>query len=115
MDGPTRQVASLVRAVAIAALPATEQEAWLASIGLDWPNVDEIAMEVGEGALRAPQFVEEGWLPSEVLEPLERLDAALENMSGEENSHLWTVEALRAAPEWMECRRLALRVLLCVT
>lgn len=74
MDGPSRRAASLVRAVAIAALPATEQEACLAPIGLDWPNGDEIAVEVGDCALLAPRFVEEGWFPSEVLEPLERLD-----------------------------------------
>jgi hypothetical protein len=114
MDGPTRLVASLMRAVAIAAFPAAAQEAWLWSIGLDWPNVDELAMEVGEGTLLAPQFVDEGWLPAETLEPLRVLDAALEKMSGEDNAHLWTLEALRTAPEWAECRKLALCVLLSV-
>lgn len=115
MDGPTpRMLASLMRAVAIAALPPDEQEDWLDSLGLGWPNVDEIAMEIGDGALLAPQFVEAGWLPSQALEPLLSLDSLLDGMSGEANDDLWTVEALRNAPEWAECRQKALRVLLSV-
>ena len=103
-----------MRAVAIAALPAAEQEEWLNSLGLGWPNIDEIAMETDEGALLAPQFVEEGWFPVQALGPLMDLDSLLAGMSGEENGDLWTVEALRTAPEWAECRQQALRVLLSV-
>jgi hypothetical protein len=107
-------LASLVRAVAIAALPAAEQEEWLNSLGLGWPNVDEIAMEIRDGALLAPQFVEEGWFPVQALGPLLDLDSLLDVMSGEVNGDLWTIEALRTAPEWAECRQQALRVLLLV-
>jgi hypothetical protein len=115
MDGPTpRLLASLMRAVAIAALPAAEQEVWLRLIGLDWSNVDEIAMEIGDGTLLAPQFVAAGWFPASALEPLRVLDASLTRMSGEANAHLWTLEALRTASEWTECRQQALRVLLSV-
>jgi hypothetical protein len=71
MEGPTpRSLASLMRAVAVAALPAPAQEAWLGSIGVDWVNVDEIALEVNDGVVLAPQFVAAGWLPAEALAPL---------------------------------------------
>jgi hypothetical protein len=107
-------LASLMRAVAIAALPADEQVDWLNSLGLGWLNVDEIAMEIGDGALLAAHFVEAGWLPAQALEPLLNLDSLLDGMSGEAKDDLWTVEALRNAPEWAECRQQALRVLLSV-
>jgi hypothetical protein len=38
-------------------------------------------------------------------------DRHLEEMSGEANAHLWTPEALRTSPEWIEVRRLAARLL----
>ena len=71
-------------------------------------------MEIGDGALLAPQFVEAGWLPAHALEPLLTLDSLLARMSGVANAALWTVDALGTATEWAECRQQALRVLLSV-
>lgn len=39
------------------------------------------------------------------------VDAALSDMNGAEHAHLWTVEALRDAPEWARVRELAARAL----
>ena len=89
MDGPTpRALANFVRAVAILALPAPDQVAWVESLGVG-PVVDELALELGDGALLAAQFVEAGWLGAEVLQPLQILEALLDSMSGPENAPLW--------------------------
>lgn len=93
-------MAWLMRAVAMVALPAASQERWLTSLGLGWQPVDELGLEVGEGRLNISYFIDEGWLPGAVLGPLLALDAHLGSMSGLDNAHLWTVPALRDAPEW---------------
>jgi len=47
MDGPTpRSLANLLRSVAILALPASDQTAWVESLGVG-PVVDELALELG--------------------------------------------------------------------
>ena len=82
------QPASLRRliAVAILALPASDQTAWVESLGVG-PVVDALALELGDGARLADQFVAKGWLGSEALPPLQALDALLEDMSGPNNAH----------------------------
>lgn len=111
MDGPTpRSLANLVRAVAVLALPAADQVTWVESLGVG-PVVDELALELGDGALLAPQFVEAGWLGTDVLEPLRALDALLADMSGPANAPLWDVSALGSSPRWAEVREQAKQVL----
>ena len=45
------------------------------------------------------------------LEALRTLDACLDRMSGHDNAHLWTDDAVRQHPAWSEVRRLAKRAL----
>ena len=52
------------------ALPASDQTAWVESLGVG-PVVDELALELGDGARLADQFVAKGWLGSEALPPLQ--------------------------------------------
>ncbi|MEQ4210159.1 hypothetical protein [Actinopolymorpha sp. B9G3] len=111
MDGPTpRSLANLIRAVAVLALPATDQVFWIDSLGVGHA-VDELALELGDGALLARQFVDAGWLGAEVLPPLRALDALMEGMSGPENAPLWDISSLNSSPRWAAARREALEVL----
>jgi hypothetical protein len=111
MDGPSpRSLANLVRSVAILALPAADQAAWVETLGVG-PVVDELALELGDGALLARQFVDAGWLGGEVLLPLEALDALLEDMSGADNAPLWDVSSLGSSPRWAAAREQAKQVL----
>ena len=111
MDGPTpRMLANFVRAVAVLSLPAADQVAWIDSLGMG-PAVDELALELGDGALLAPQFVEAGWLGADVLPPLQALDGLLSDMSGPENAELWDVSSLESSPLWAAARAQANEVL----
>lgn len=111
MDGPTpRMLANLVRAVAILALPAADQAAWVESLGVG-PVVDELALELGDGALLAPQFLEAGWLGADVIPPLHALNALLKDMSGPNNASLWDVSSLDSSPRWADAREQAKKVL----
>lgn len=85
-----------------------------APLALGWQPVDELGLEVGEGLQNISYFIDEGWLPGAVLGPLLALDAHLEAMSGVDNAHLWTVPALRDAPEWAQARQFAVDVLFAV-
>ena len=109
-----RSLANLMRAVAILALPASDQVAWVDSLGIGGSNVDELALELGDGFLLVPQFVERSWLPAEAVEPLRALDSHLASFSGAANSELWEASALETAPAWSEARRLAKAALITV-
>lgn len=75
------------------------------------PVVDELALELGDGALLAPQFVEAGWLGADVIPPLLALGALLSDMSGPKNAPLWDVSSLDSSPRWAEVREQAKKVL----
>lgn len=111
MDAPhPKQLATFVRATAVLALSAAQQEAWLASLDIQVP-VDELALEFEDGHLLLPQWTAAGWLPPEAVPAFAAVDAALDAMSGSENAHLWTTEALHRAREWERVRELAAVVL----
>ena len=110
MTGPgVKALTSFLRAVAILALPADGQIAWLHS--LDLPGqphyVDELALEFDDGYLLLPQFVTKGWLAQQATEPLAALDVLLSDMSGSEHAELWTLDALATSPLWIEVRHQA--------
>jgi hypothetical protein len=111
VDAPhPKQLATFVRATAVLALTATQQEAWLASLNIQVP-VDELALEFEDGHLLLPQWVEAGWLPPEAVPAFFAVDSALTDMSGTQHADLWTVAALYDAPEWARVRELAGAVL----
>ena len=72
---------------------------------------DELALSFEDGHLLLPQRVSAGWLAVEAIQHFAAVHAALSDMSGAERAHLWTVEALRDAPEWARARQLAARAL----
>lgn len=70
MEGPTPgMLASLIRAIAMLALPAPHQIAWLEALGVGG-SADELALEFHDGYLLVPQFVERQWLQAAVVGPL---------------------------------------------
>ena len=112
VDAPhPKQLATFVRATAVLALAAAQQETWLASLDIQVP-VDELALEFEDGHLLLPQWVDVGWLPADAVPAWNALDAALTAMSGAANGELWTLTALHQAPEWARIRELAVAVLL---
>lgn len=103
-----------LRAIAVLALPAKSQIAWLQSLGLPGEPrfADELALEFDDGYRLLPQFVRNDWLASQVIEPLAGLDTLLEAMSASGNADLWTVEALASSPQWEEARCKARSILM---
>jgi DNA-binding MarR family transcriptional regulator len=71
------------------------------------PLADELALELADVSILVPQLVEQGLLTQEQSEAIRRLDEFLTRMSGEENAHLWTEEALVRDEAWVTVRELA--------
>ena len=103
-------IGRFVRAVAVLALPAEGQLAYLASIGVP-DGVDELALEFDDGRLLARQFEELGWTSDVFRARVDPLNVLLDEMSGEDRAELWTASALRAASEWDRVRLLAMDLL----
>jgi hypothetical protein len=103
-------VARLIRAVAVLALPAAGQMDYLRSVGLP-EGVDELALELHDGALLVPQFLAQGWLPQAAAEAIADLDRYLGAMSGSDRASEWTTLALQDAKQWENVRQLARQVL----
>jgi hypothetical protein len=103
-------IACLIRAVAVLALPAANQTDYLRSIGLP-EGVDELALELHDGALLVPQFLARGWLPPAAAEAIADLDRYLGAMSGSERASEWTASALQDGKQWENVRQLARQVL----
>jgi hypothetical protein len=95
-------VAAFVRSVAVLALEANAQIAWLAKQAL--PQVDELALEFDDGFRLLPTFIERGWLNATAMPVLAEIDQRLSSMSGAHNVGLWQVEALSSRTEWDHVR-----------
>ncbi|WP_189213742.1 hypothetical protein [Actinokineospora fastidiosa] len=104
-----RTLVAFLRAVAILALDAPHQRAWLASLGLpgELAVADELALEFDDGYLLLPAFISNGWLPANAREQFGPIDAALAAMSGNDHQDVWAVEALSTDQRWEEVRALA--------
>jgi hypothetical protein len=104
--------ARFVRSVAVLALPATGQVAWLGSLGVDVGDcADELALEFDDGFVMLAQFLAVELISEAVACFVLRLDDALSAMSGPANSDLWTLAALETDPRWQQVRQLAQEVL----
>lgn len=101
-----------MRAIGVLATAAEQQAAWLDSLGpvASW-NVGELGMEFDDGYLLMGQWVEAGWVPRESVPSINALNQALDEMSGEGNTALWTREALVQHEAWRTVRTLAMAVL----
>ncbi|MFI5491911.1 hypothetical protein [Actinoplanes sp. NPDC051859] len=110
MEGPDPgSVVSFVQSVAVLALPAEAQVAWLTASRS--PYADELALQFDDGFRLLPVFVERGWLRDTAVPALARLDEHLDAMSCQAHADLWTVEALNRV-EWERTRSLALSALI---
>ncbi|MFI6425150.1 hypothetical protein [Promicromonospora sp. NPDC050880] len=106
------ELAKLVRAVAVLALPADGQIAWLSSLGMGEPGfADELAMELEDGALLAGQFVRAGWIEPEVGSAVAALDSFLAVKSRADTKDFWSLNSLRHDREWDRIRSMAADVL----
>lgn len=115
------QVASLVaflRSVAMLAMAAPEQVAWLNTLGLpgEAAIADELALEFNDGYLLIDTFISRGWLTANAKALFEPIDAALAAMSDPDKEataegDVWVVGALGEDPRWEEVRLLARRAL----
>lgn len=106
------ELARLVRAVAILALPAEGQIAWLSSLGMGEPGFsDELALELENGVLLVDQYVRAGWLRPEARSALSELDSFLTAKSTPGSEGFWSLDSLRSDGEWGRVRAMAFEVL----
>jgi hypothetical protein len=100
----------LVESAMLLSASAEEQLQTLADMGIP-EVVDELVLNFDDDVIVVDSMVKEGELDFEAKTAAAALNRHLEEMSGEANAHLWTPEALRTSPEWIEVRRLAARLL----
>ncbi|MBM9504366.1 hypothetical protein ITX44_07415 [Streptomyces sp. KK5PA1] len=72
---------------------------------------DEIALDFDHAYRMAEALAGEGQLDPGVLPDLREIEALLSGMSGAQNSHRWTTDALSVDEGWSRARQLARRVL----
>ena len=92
------------------AAPASDQLKYLKTL-LSYPSTDELALDLYELVLLADQRVQERVITSAERNAIKSVSEKLNVMSGRDNAHLWTPEALLKAEEWQEVRDLAARCL----
>ena len=80
-----------------------KQVEYLRNLGL-LPLVDELALEFDDVVGLVPQYVNEGRLSNVQADSIYRLDDLLNTMSGKDNAHLWTEEALVNNELWNTVR-----------
>jgi hypothetical protein len=98
----------LEKSVRVASLPADRQfESFPRDVDIPFEIADEFSnwCRWALGGVDAPQ------LTNEQRSCLIALDRRFDEMSGEENAHLWTEDALRCRPEWDEAREEARKIL----
>lgn len=84
--------------------PAPKQIRYLIKHRVD---ADRFALDLYDGVVMMDQFVEQGLMTQAQAELIRAIDRKFDEMSGEENAHLWDDEAIENGPEWQEVRRLA--------
>ena len=95
--------------VILASMP-DNQLAHLRALGVPF-GVDELALEYDDIALAAESMFCDGELNEVQRDTVLELNDILKRMSGAQNAHLWTIRALRTAPEWSNVRQAAVRCL----
>jgi hypothetical protein len=102
MTAEARQLTGLVRAVARLALPAQDQLAYLAAIGVS-DLADELALDLDDGVQRLAGL---GLTPPEI-DLIGALDKLLDLMSDSGDDDLWRASGLRTDERWARVRELA--------
>ncbi len=107
-----RLLSMFVRSLAMLALPAPAQIAWLEDSGLpDIHDSSELALDVNEGILLLDQFIAMGWVPAVAEAPLRDIDEFFADRSGKDHSVFWDVASLSSHPGWERVRAMAQRAL----
>jgi hypothetical protein len=97
-----------MRAVAVLALPATDQVEWLGTLAPGSPvGCDELALEFDDGWRLLPQFISNGWLNEAVGEAAQQIDQLLSETSKSANALEWTTASLASSARWASVRQLA--------
>ena len=105
-------LAMLMRSLAVLALPAEDQVAWLASLGLGDPwYAYELAMELDDGLLLSGQFERAGWLRADVVKIMHEIEDVFAKYSRPGNDEFWNLDGLRTSADWVRIRKLALEAL----
>jgi hypothetical protein len=72
-----------------------------------WPCADELALELDDVAPLLPEALQRGEISSETDLAVRHVSNKLDQMSGQQNSHLWTPDALANSEHWETVRLLA--------
>jgi hypothetical protein len=91
----------LIQALKMLAEPAAAQIRYLVEERVD---ADELALQLDAGLV---PVIDNCAVPDPAYATLMALDAELDYMSGQDNAHLWTDEALETSPRWATVRHLA--------
>lgn len=106
-----RRLESIKRTVIWLAAPASDQLAYLKSLGED-VGPDELALDFDDEYRLVGALHDEGIISNRQRDILVNLSNKLAEFSGEENSQHWTCEALTESAHWVQVRELASRFLL---
>jgi hypothetical protein len=97
----------LERALEVVSMPAAEQ---LATLRPEWDRPFEIADDFCNWCLWARHADDSGYTQDE-LASLIAVEDAFKAISGRQNAHLWTEDAVHRSDEWAAIRELARRAL----
>jgi hypothetical protein len=103
---PDKVVEELCQVLGRLASPAQTQINYLQHLGVA-PLADELALEFHDLYLLVPQLVVQRVLTHQQRKAVDAVSRKLDDMSPCQDTRLWTEDALRSHPDWMEVRRLA--------
>ncbi|MEU4193717.1 hypothetical protein AB0E69_17595 [Kribbella sp. NPDC026611] len=102
MNAENRQLIQLLRSIARLALPADDQLAYLAGIGVG-DLADELALDLDDATALGERL---GFTPAE-LELVARLEQLLDDLTETRTEQTWRAEGLRTDPRWEQTRLVA--------
>lgn len=108
----SKALSSLVESLRIVALGYDDQLRYLANVGLDQRNIDEIALQFDDNFRMLPLVCKENAISSAAVDCINDLNSILDNMSNNEEN--WTPEAMRESRAWETARATAFRCLLLI-
>ena len=102
----SERIKALTDAVTLLASDPVHQLEHLCKLGLP-EAIDELALEFDALAAASDDLRRLKELDGNQYASIKKLDDFLLCMSGQNNFHLWTAEAISSAPEWKELRNVA--------
>jgi hypothetical protein len=105
------QLNDLWEAVLNLTLPGEDQVQLLDAMG-DSTAIDELALALDDSFWTVNEGFTRNQLSRDELNALNKLNACLNRMSGEDKADVWTVDALKCSDDWQEVRQLATQAIL---